>query len=109
MALDEQLVDRVRALLAGRPGIAERRRFGCQAFLVNDNFACGAFSDRLIVRMSVEDYPAALQEPGVSEFDMTGKPSRGWVLVDQSVLQQDDELKRWVDIGTQFATALPRK
>jgi hypothetical protein len=109
MVLDEQLVDRVRTLLAGQPGITERKRFGCQAFLVNGNFACGAFTDRLIVRMPVDDYAAALEEPGVSEFDMTGKPSRGWVLVDQSALQTESDLKRWVETGTRFARTLPGK
>ena len=109
MGYDELLVDRIRAMVWNEPGISERKRFGCQAFLVNKNFACGAFVDRLIVRMPVEEYPAALQQPGVSEFDLTGKPSRGWVLVDQDVLQTENDLRRWVEIGTQFARTLPDK
>ena len=109
MVYDEQLVDRVRAALSQEPGISERKRFGCQAFLVNGNFACGALADRLIVRLPVADYQAALQQPGVAEFDLTGKPSRGWVLVDQEVLQTESALKHWVDVGTHFALTLPAK
>jgi len=40
-------------------------------------------------------YDAALAEPGVRPFDMTGRPMRGWVLVADDGLT-DQELQRWI-------------
>ncbi|MEV6513735.1 hypothetical protein [Streptomyces sp. NPDC051642] len=44
--------------------------------------------------------------PATRVFDMTGRPIRGWILVDSSVLAEDDALGRWVDEGHGFAASL---
>ncbi|WP_405989927.1 hypothetical protein [Streptomyces sp. NBC_00986] len=40
---------------------------------------------------------------------MTGRPMRGWILVDSSVLAEDEALGRWIDEGHAFAASLPPK
>ncbi|MEP7090781.1 MAG: TfoX/Sxy family protein, partial [Nocardioidaceae bacterium] len=42
MAYDGELVDRVRDLLQGEPGVTEKRMFGALAFLVDGHLALGA-------------------------------------------------------------------
>jgi hypothetical protein len=44
LAYDETLADRVRATLAGRDGLTERKMFGGVAFMLNGNMACGLTS-----------------------------------------------------------------
>ncbi|MGE3796769.1 MAG: TfoX/Sxy family protein [Thermomicrobiales bacterium] len=109
MAYDETLADRIRAVVIDQPGIDEKKMFGGLAFLLNGNMAAGVSSSNLIVRLHPDDYQAALAQPGAAVFDMTGKPMKGWVLVDSAVLDDDAELERWVKQGIQFAGSLPPK
>ena len=41
MAYDEQLADRVRDLIATRPGYDEKKMFGGLCFLINGNMTAG--------------------------------------------------------------------
>jgi hypothetical protein len=110
VAYDEAFADRVRDLLAPREGLTERQMFGGIAFMVRGNMACGV-SGRggLMVRLGPEEYERALKEPGVRQFDMTGRPMRGWILVAPEAVVDDEALAGWVDAGADFATSLPPK
>ncbi|WP_405845721.1 TfoX/Sxy family protein [Streptomyces sp. NBC_01518] len=109
MAYDEGLAERVRARLGVDPDIAEKRMFGGMAFLYRGNMAVGVSGSDLMVRVGPEHTDAALAQPGTRVFDMTGRPMRGWILVDSSVLAEDDALGRWIDEGHAFAASLPPK
>ena len=110
MAYDETLAERVRDLLAARESVTERKMFGGIGFMIDGNMACGvSSSSELIVRLDPGEYETALAEPGAREFDMTGRPMRGWVLVDPRTITDDDALAGWVDAGADFATSLPPK
>jgi TfoX N-terminal domain len=108
VAYDEQLADRVRAQLAMRAGLTERKMFGGLAFMVGGNMACGVLGDELIVRVAREDYDRALAEPAVRQFDFTGRPMRGFVCVSAAEMA-DQELAGWVDAGADYAGSLPAK
>jgi len=71
--------------------------------------ACGVNKDDLIVRVGPEVYEAALDEPHTKEFDMTGRPMRGWVVVRPPGYETDEALKGWVQRGVDFALSLPPK
>ena len=99
MAYDEALAQRIRAALPGIPGIIEKKMFGGIAFMVDGNMACGVSKDNLMVRISPDATDAALAQPHVRVFDMTGRPMKGWVLVEPAGIQADDDLKRWMEQG----------
>ena len=42
MAYDTELAERIRELLAGRPGVTEQKMFGGLAFLIGGNMAVAA-------------------------------------------------------------------
>jgi hypothetical protein len=109
MAYDEQLADRVRAQLAIRAGLTERKMFGGIAFMVGDHMACGVIGDELIVRVPREDYDRALAEEHTRQFDFTGRPMRGFVCVTPAGIADDDDLSGWVDAGADHAASLPPK
>jgi hypothetical protein len=71
--------------------------------------ACGVRGDDLMVRVAAEQADAALEEPGVRPFDMTGRPMKGWLLVDADGHAEDDDLRRWVGRGLTYAGSLPPK
>jgi TfoX/Sxy family transcriptional regulator of competence genes len=109
VAFDEVLGERVRDLIGPRADISEKRMFGGLAFLVGGNLACGISGNDLMVRLAATDTENALAEPGVRIFDMTGRPMKGWLLVSGTVLTDDEQLGRWVDVGVGYAESLPVK
>jgi len=109
MAYDEGLATRVRALLDEQPGVAEKQMFGGLAFLVHGNMACGVRGEDLIVRVAADTAETAMGEPGVRPFDLTGRPMKGWLLVDPGGHAEDEDLRRWVDRGLAYAGSLPPK
>ena len=109
MAYSEELADRIREVIDGRPGVSERKMFGGIAWMVNGNMACGIVGEDLMVRLERGDAEAALAESHVGPMEFTGRPMRGFVVVEASGLDDDAELGRWVDAGADFAESLPEK
>src|SRR5262245_30021361 len=109
MAFSESLAARVRDALAHTKGIEEKRMFGGVGFLLRGNMLVGIWKDSLIVRLGPEESDAALEEPHVKPFDITGKPMKGWVLVGPEALDNDDQLKGWIERAMGFVGTLPAK
>ena len=109
MACDERLAGRVRKLLAKRNAIAEKKMFGGVAFLLNGNMCCGLHGGELIVRLDPEETDRALARPHTRIFDMTGRPMKGWILVQPAGLAKEDALAKWVSMGVSYAASLPGK
>ena len=109
MAYDEGLAARVREVLGAQPGLAEKQMFGGLAFLLHGNMACGVRGEDLIVRVAADAADAALGEPGVRPFDLTGRPMKGWLMVSPDGHAEDDDLRRWIDRGLDHAGSLPPK
>jgi hypothetical protein len=110
MAYDEAFADRVRDVLSAREGLSERKMFGGIAFMIRGNMACGvSHTSELMVRLEPEEYERALAEPHVRDFDMSGRPMRGWILVAAEGTAADEDLAGWVDAGADFAASLPPK
>jgi TfoX/Sxy family transcriptional regulator of competence genes len=108
MAYDDALAQRVRDRMMDEPGVGEKKMFGGLAFLTAGNMTVGVHGDDLIARIDPEAMDAALAEPGVRPFDMTGRPMRGWILVASDGLT-DEELERWIARARGYVGTLPPK
>lgn len=108
MAYDLELADRVRKVISRKRGFAEKKMFGGLGFLLNGNICVGIWKDSLIVRLDPEEYETARQEPGVKEFDITGRPIKGWLMVLPAALK-GKRLGEWVEESIDFVKALPPK
>ncbi len=109
MAYDEQLEQRVRALLQQTSGIEDKNMFGGVAFLLHGNMACGILNNDLIVRVGPEGYEDALALPHSRKFDISGRAMKGWVMVCAKGHDSKKDLASWVDRGISFAGSLPKK
>jgi len=108
MAYDLKLAERIRSELNGMPFV-EKKMFGGVGLLLNGNLACGVNKDNLIVRVDPEKHNALLKKSHVKPFDLTGKPMKGWLLVDADGVKTDKQLSAWVKEGVEFALTLPPK
>ncbi len=109
MAFSTILAERIRHTLARKRGITEKRMFGGVGFLLNGNMLVGVWKDSLVVRLGPEVSVAALEQSHVRPFDITGKPMRGWALVEPEGLELDSQLAEWIDQTLQFVRTLPPK
>ena len=109
MPYDVDLEMRIRQVLGGLAGLTDKRMFGGIGFLVNGNMACGVHKDALIVRVGPEGYEEALSGPHTRPFDITGRPMKGWVMVDREGYGSDEALREWVRQGVDFALTLAPK
>ena len=109
MAYDEELAGRVRAALRGRAGLVEKKMFGGLAFMVRGNMCCGVLGEDVVIRTGPEAYEEALASPHTRVMDFTGKPMRGFVMVDADGTLTDEALEDWITLGLRFARSLPPK
>ncbi len=109
MAFDEGLAARIRDALARKRNIEEKKMFGCICFFLNGNALAGVWKNGLIARLGPDEGEAALREPHVRMFDITGRPMRNWVVVESEGIEDDDQLKAWIDRAMKFVRKLPQK
>lgn len=109
MAYSESLALRVRDLLGKRQGLTEKKLFGGVGFLLHGNLLVGVWRDSLMARLGPDEAAVALGEPHVRAFDVTGKPMRGWVLVEPDGLADDTQLQSWLERSLRFVRTLPKK
>ena len=109
MPYDEELAERVRAVLRSEPGYTEKKMFGGVCFMVGGNMAVGVTGSDLMVRPGPDDFEAALALPHARPMDFTGRPMKGFVYVDPSGLDTSQALAEWVERGASYARSLPAK
>jgi TfoX/Sxy family transcriptional regulator of competence genes len=108
VAYDEDLADRVRAVVPPGDAVTERQMFGGLAFMLGGHMFCGVVKDTLMARLGPEDAGRALGQPHVRPMDFTGRPMKGMVFIDPEGLH-GDALREWVDAAARYARGLPPK
>jgi len=110
MAYDEELADRLRALLGGRPGLTEQKMFGGLAFLIGGNMAIAASGQGgILVRVDPAQSDDLVATTSAEPMEMRGRSMAGWLHVDTAAVADDDALGEWVERGTAYAASLPPK
>jgi hypothetical protein len=54
--------------------------------------ACGVNKDNLIVRIDPEKQNTLLKKPHTKPFDLTGKPMKGWLVVEADGVKTDKQV-----------------
>jgi TfoX/Sxy family transcriptional regulator of competence genes len=83
--------------------------FGGYAFMINGNMLCCASKKGLMVRVGEAQESQALVSPYVSPCLGTGRPMRGFIMVDFQGLDTSEKLSKWVSMARNFVDTLPAK
>jgi hypothetical protein len=83
--------------------------FGGVGFLLGGNMLVGVWQTSLIARIGADQCGAALKQPHVREFDITGRPMRGWGLIEPDGIDNDRQLNDWIKQATSFVETLLEK
>jgi TfoX/Sxy family transcriptional regulator of competence genes len=108
MSADQDLVPRMRTLLADVGNIGEMKMFGGIAFMLNGNMLASASKRGLMLRVGKDQAPNALTRPGTRQIEMRGRPMEGYIRVDPAGLD-DNSLREWLELATSFVKTLPVK
>ena len=109
MPYDATLLTKIRQLLGKRKNLTEQKMFGGIAFLLRGNVCCGAWQEYLVLRLGEDAAWQVLGEEHTRPFDITGKPMRGWAMVEPAGWQNAAKLRRWIDWAVEFTESLPPK
>lgn len=110
MAYDVKLADRVRDLVGTEAGLTEKRMFGGLAFLINGHLAVSASSrGGLLVRVDPAATESMVEHDHVQRFEMRGRGMDGWLHVQDEAVRSDNDLRRWVAVGVDYARSLQPK
>ncbi|MDP3311818.1 TfoX/Sxy family protein [Lutibacter sp.] len=103
MAYNEQLADRIDLYFRAQNVIFyEKKMFGGLCFMVNDKMCVGIIKNELMVRIGEENYPEAISKKGSREMNFTGRPMKGYVYLDDDVLDLDVDLEYWLQLALDF-------
>ena len=100
MAYSEKLAHRIRARLAGLPNIEEKEMMGGLTFMLNDKMCVGIIKDELMCRIDPEIYNTVLGRKGCRPMDFTGRPMKGWIIVDEDGM--DNGFDDWIELALDF-------
>ncbi|MCJ7568020.1 MAG: TfoX/Sxy family protein [Anaerolineales bacterium] len=99
----------MRKTIAGKTGWVAKEMFGGIGFMLQGNMACGVIDDRLIARVGLDAYETSLEEPNTRVSDTTGRPLRGWMIIDSPGLSLESTHHSWVQRAIDFTMTLPPK
>lgn len=100
MPYDEYLADRIRQAISAIPGVTEQFKFGGPSFMLNDVvFMRAHHNGQIMQRCKYERTEELVQKDGVKRLVMKGKRLDGWLLVDVTAADTEDDLQFWIDVA----------
>jgi hypothetical protein len=84
--------------------------FGGICHLIKGNMFGGAYKEFIILRLGVERADEVLaNNPHAHPFDITGRPMKGWIMVEKTGFKTNEKLIQWLEMGRDFTlTVLPK-
>jgi hypothetical protein len=108
MAYNEAIAKRIEELIKGNKGFTKKEMFGGVGYLFNGNMCVGVHKDELIIRYDPKMTDEVNKDKNVRMFDITGRPMKGWSLVNANGVK-GPALNKWFDLSFSFAKSLPKK
>lgn len=101
MAYNEKIADKIRIALNGTKNLVEKKMFGGIAFMVNDKMCLGVYKDDIMLRCEPERMEELLSKQGVRPFDLTSKPMKGWLLINEDGISTKKNFDYWIQIAVE--------
>jgi len=103
MAYNVFLADRMRQVLEeNNINFYEKKMMGGLTFMVDHKMCVGIIKDNMMARINPEIYEEALSKEGCREMDFTKRPMRGYVYIDPTAIDMDEQLEYWIQLALDF-------
>jgi len=87
----------------------KKNMFGGICHLIDNKMYCGVYKDYLILRLNKDAAAELLDDNSTRPFDITGRPMKGWIMVEESGLDTSVDISKWLERARDFALSLPAK
>lgn len=102
MAYNAKLADRIREALIGTRRVNEKEMMGGLTFMVNDKMCVGIIKDEMMCRIDPEVQEGALEKPGCRIMDFTGRPMKGYIMIDDTGMKTSKQFDYWIQLCLDF-------
>jgi TfoX/Sxy family transcriptional regulator of competence genes len=112
MSYSESLANRIRNRLADLPNVEDKKMMGGLVFMYNGKMCVGIIKDELMCRIDPDVYETVLELNGCRPMDFTGKPLKGYVLIEEAGMSSPKEFEYWISLALDFnkkSKASPKK
>ena len=97
MATDEFLLDRMRNIMSEHKAQwIEKKMFGGVCFMVDDKMCFGTYKGGLMARVEPEEIEMLVGKEGVEQMINGGRPMTGYLNIDPSGYDSDEDLEFWI-------------
>ncbi|MCB9447657.1 MAG: TfoX/Sxy family protein [Flavobacteriales bacterium] len=98
MAYNEFLADRIRNILRDqKTAFEEKKMMGGLCIMVDDKMCIGVMQDELMARVDPDNKDTLLKKKGARIMDFTGKPMKGFLIINASGIDNETDLSFWVN------------
>lgn len=84
------------------PHAPYKRMFGGVCFFVRGHIAVGVFGDGMMVRLAPHRHADLIGQSGITPLASLPNRMRGFVVIDESLLDDDETLQQWLDQAFAF-------
>jgi TfoX/Sxy family transcriptional regulator of competence genes len=102
MAYNEKLASRIREGLADVEKVKEKEMMGGLTFMVNDKMCVGIIRDEMMCRIDPELQEEVLSRRGCRIMDFTGRPMKGYVMVDEGGMKSKSDFEYYISLCLSF-------
>lgn len=102
MAYNELLAERIRKRLSTLPEVAEKEMMGGLTFMYNNKMCIGIIKDEMMCRIDPALHDEAVEKNGCREMDFTGRPIRGYVMIDDNGMKREKDFEYWVNLALDY-------
>ncbi|NOT37403.1 MAG: TfoX/Sxy family protein [Saprospiraceae bacterium] len=103
MAYNEKLASRCREIIAEtHTRVEEKVMFGGLCFMVNEKMCIGVEKDRIMLRINPDNYEELLELEGSKPMDFTGKIMKGYLFIDENVVNTKKKLDFWLQYALAY-------
>ena len=104
MAYSAELAERIRNRFAKLKveEVEEKTMMGGLTFMVDGKMCVGVIGETLMCRLDPQEIPAALSRPGCGRMEFTGRPMKGFVIVQTEGMESKSDFESWIAWALEF-------
>lgn len=102
MAYSLKLADRIRESLQHIKNVEEKQMMGGLTFMVNNKMCVGIIKDELMCRINPDFHQTAIEKSGCRTMDFTGRPMKGYVMIDETGMKLKKDFDYWINLSLDF-------
>ena len=76
--------------------------FGGLAYMINDKMCVGIIKEDMMARIHPEKVDEALKKSGCKLMDFTGRPMKGYIMIEPIGYDLDQDLEYFIDLALAF-------